>query len=576
MLYLRTIQSLRWQQVAYRLLRAAQRRSPRDVLKPGLAAEDRLPALAGALAANRPEAIEMHLAVADDVLAGRFSFLGRGEIFPDGAIPWTTRPVSHLWSYHLHYFDYAVSLAWAFRETGDARHALRFEALSSDWIRRTSHAGGDGWSPYATSVRLINWSRALLLFGEALGRAPRTLLVHSMHAQAAFLERRLEWHVLANHLQKNLTALATAGLVLAGTDAARWLSRGTRMLWDEVGEQVLDDGGHYERSPMYHALATADLLELIALLRASDVEVPPFVVDRVRAMVEALHVLGRPDGSLHLFNDSADGVAPSTLHLIRQGARAVGARAQPGDGVLSLPTTGYFGWTDVRTGERILLDCGDAGPAHQPGHAHCDMLSFELDLAGLRFVVDSGLSGYEGDPLREYVRSTRAHSTVSIDGEEQSELWATFRVGRRARPSAAVQRADGADYEFRGGCTPYRRQGTHYRTVLRRAGAWTITDRVVGASGSRLTSWLHIHPDWVLDASEGEFHARLGPQEVRVRPFGFDRVETIVGRGGAEAQGWFCPRFGARIAAPAIEATVLRNTGSEFGFEIQPSPGVRA
>ena len=44
-----------------------------------------------------------------------------------------------------------------------------------------------------------------------------------------------------------------------------WLSKGLNIIKNELSEQILDDGGHFERSPMYHALLLEDLLDLTNL-----------------------------------------------------------------------------------------------------------------------------------------------------------------------------------------------------------------------------------------------------------------------------------------------------------------------
>ena len=79
----------------------------------------------------------------------------------------------------------------------------------------------------------------------------------------------------------------------------------------------------------------------------------------------------------------------------------------------------------------LIFDCGPLGPDYQPGHGHCDVLSYELSLHGQRVVVDTGVSTYEPCAERLYERSTAAHNTLRVDGEEQAEVWASFRVGRR-------------------------------------------------------------------------------------------------------------------------------------------------
>ena len=53
-----------------------------------------------------------------------------------------------------------------------------------------------------------------------------------------------------------------------------------------------------------------------------------------------------------------------------------------------LPDTGYYGYR--QGGDSLIVDCGPVGPDYQPGHAHCDTLSYELHVGGVPIVVDSG------------------------------------------------------------------------------------------------------------------------------------------------------------------------------------------
>ena len=85
--------------------------------------------------------------------------------------------------------------------------------------------------------------------------------------------------------------------------------------------------------------------------------------------------------------------------------------------------------------------------------AIADFFSFELSLRGTRVVVDSGVSTYETGPMREYCRSTRAHNTVEIEGQDLVELWGAFRVGRRCRPREVEWKELEDGLSFRGGTT---------------------------------------------------------------------------------------------------------------------------
>jgi hypothetical protein len=567
LLYLHTLRHLRWEQLAYRPIRRAQRMLPVGAPRPGEPDPERVARLAAAVAGWGPGDAAERLRRAESVCGGTFEFLNHAETLP--ALDWRRRYVSHLWSYNLHYFDFAQDLAWAFRATGDPRFARRFEALAGSWIAGAAPGEGDGWEPYPVSLRLVNWTYALLLFGDGLRAGFRDELARSIRVQAAFLARRLELHILANHLQANFKALAVAGSLFADPAGRRWMRVGVRGLLAELREQVLPDGGHFERSPMYHAIVLLDYLECVSLMAAAGTPAPEWAVERIRRMVDAFGVLSRPGGPIHLFNDAAEGVAPSWERLDALASLVVGRPLAGRSGVLALPESGFYGFADPGSGDRIVVDCGDPRPRYQPGHAHCGLLGFELDLRGCPVVVDSGVNGYDGDPFREYVRSTRAHNTVMIGGLEQSEVWGTFRMARRARVlHASAEERDG-EFHFGGAYRPYHdRGGAHHRSIRRDAGGWIVTDRVERPLGAQLRGWLHLHPELSVAQEGSAFVARSPRLCVAVEPFGVDGATLRMGE-MEPVQGWHCPRFGRAVPAPVIETAIEKNHGAEFGFRIR-------
>jgi uncharacterized heparinase superfamily protein len=553
LLYLRTLRMLRPVQLAYLPVRRMQRTtSARPTLMdpvPPMAPNAALASTLGSWGAGDEPA---RMTTAAGVMAGRFEFLNHQELLQP--VDWAERRVSHLWNYHLHYFDYALDLAWMHRLTGRRDVVQTFLALTGSWIEQTRSGAGDGWEPYAISVRVVNWIRALLLFGEAIDRRDRERLQASLAAQLRWLERRLEYHLLANHLQKNYLALAMGGLYFRGPQAERWLANGVRGLWQELEEQVLPDGTHFERSPMYHAIALEDYLLIVGLLKASGRSVPGLVCRGLGHMTDALMVLSRESGGLHLFNDSANEVAPSRTWLLQLARSVIGHEPREMSGVAVLPDGGYYAFADTRRGDRIVIDCGEPGPRYQPGHAHCDLLSYELDLRGVAVVVDAGVSGYDGDRFREYVRSTRAHNTLSISGREQSELWGTFRLGRRGQPLEATSSTGDQGFQFAGGYTPYfDRRVVCRRRVECLTESWRITDRVDGAGGAKISSHIHLHPEFEIVQAGAELVLARSPRlTVSIEPFGVDRISVF--RGSMEPiQGWYCPEFGRQLPATTLE-----------------------
>src|SRR5690606_17828680 len=136
-------------------------------------------------------------------------------------------------------------------------------------------------------------------------------------------------------------------------------------------------------------------------------------------------------------------------------------------GVHHLSASGYV---RVTQGNLVaILDLAALGPDYIPGHAHADTLSFERSLGTERIIVNSGTSTYEPGLLRESQRATSAHSTVEIAGESSSDVWGSFRVGRRARVHGVRIDQTGQSYVITGSHDGYSRlpgRPIHTRTWI--------------------------------------------------------------------------------------------------------------
>ncbi len=357
----------------------------------------------------------------------RFRFLNE-EREVAGAGAWNDSSVAKLWLYNLHYFD-DLNAASA-----QAREEWHF-ALIRRWIDENSAAEGNGWEPFPTSLRIVNWVKWVLA-GNALPEEAS----YSLAVQVRFLEQSIETHLLGNHLLANARALVFAGLFFEGREADRWRAKGLALLGHEIPEQILKDGGHFERSPMYHCMILEDLLDLVNISRsyggsASAVcsGLVPLWEETARRMLSWLGAICHPDGEIALFNDAVFGVEPSPLELESYAQRLrLFSGVSPRDGVTHLLESGYvrFQKEDVVA----ILDVAPLGPDYLPGHGHADTLSFEMSLNGRRALVDTGTSRYDECSDRLFQRGTASHNTVVVDDADSSEVWGSFRVARRARP----------------------------------------------------------------------------------------------------------------------------------------------
>jgi uncharacterized heparinase superfamily protein len=541
-LYLRTIAHLRGRQIVYRGRNAV--RKLRNAYPCSIAANARHPVAWASVNPTFPF-VSRHWIDATEISKNSFRFLNRSMNCGE-RIEWDPRGENRLWRYNLHYFDYL--------HPGNPLDPATGIGLMRDWVEKNRPGAANAWDPYPTSLRLVNWIKYLSRINPAPSEAFSP--VQSAYLQAGRLERCLEYHLMGNHLFKNAKALVFCGVFFKGEDAERWLSRGTGILNNELDEQILADGGHFERSPMYHGMVLEDCLDLLnicankshpRLRKLSDL-----LRERLPSMMRFLFGMTHPDGRIALFNDAAFGVEVSPRHLAAYYSNLMEV-PPPGmpDSFRSFPDSGYFVMAP-RTGDRLIIDCGPIGPDYQPGHAHCDTLSFELSIKGRRVIVDSGCFQYEDGPIRQYNRGNSGHNAISIDGENQSEVWGAHRCAGRARPLYAGLERKNGDIFFKGAHDGYKRlkgSPVHHRRIHLSENVYVIRDILDGHGIHTVESRLHIHPGLSVDsASEGAV--------IRCRG---EFLATISSRHAIEkTYGWYCPEFGIQESCCVLKITLPR------------------
>jgi uncharacterized heparinase superfamily protein len=431
--------------------------------------------------------------LADD---GSFTFLNQqGRC--DSPAGWQDRTHGLLWTYNLHYFADLLS------DNAPVR-APQHVQLMERWRAENPAAEGVGWTPYPLSLRISNWIK----WHYWVGPLPDAL-VRSLAQQAAWLYRRCEYHHRGNHLFVNAKALCMAGMTIDTPDAQRWLIRGVSILRVEVPAQILGDGGHCERSPMYHALILEDILDLlnIALRLETDSarEIVSLLAPQVEPMLRWLAAMSHPDGEIAFFNDAAFGIAPtpSQLHCYARGILGPGASPTVDGGSTNLADTGFV---RMNQGDwSLIMDVGAVGAPEQPAHAHADSLSIEVSVGRHRVFINAGVSTYAAGPDRAYERGTAAHNCVEVDGIDSSEVWSSFRVARRAHvtvDSCELTPISGRVSASHDGYARLRGRPIVRREVRLSNDDLAIADSSSGG-GHIAISRLHLHPDVRAQVSTG-------------------------------------------------------------------------
>ncbi|MCD6274281.1 MAG: alginate lyase family protein [Deltaproteobacteria bacterium] len=401
---------------------------------------------------------------------------------------WNNPRWEKLWLYNLHYFDDLQAC------DAENKKVLHLDLIGK-WIEENPPGMGNGWEPYPASLRIVNWIKWALAWSGLPDKA-----LHSLAVQVRYLFKKPEVHLLGNHLLANAKALVFAGLFFDDNEVEFWLNKGLKILSNQLPEQILNDGGHFERSPMYHSIILEDLLDLINIADVYSGMIQEDCLEewreKSRKMLSALNKQCHPNGDIAFFNDTAISIAAS-LDEIKAYASRLGVfeDEELDRRVGCLPNTGYY--SVKRNNWFLIIDAAPVGPDYLPGHAHADTLSFELSMGRQRVLVNSGTSCYEVGRERLRQRQTAAHNTLLVDEQDSSEVWSGFRVARRARivkKEIKISHEKDMICATHNGFERLKSVGLHQRIWVFSDEELVISDSVVGSGTHCVCVFFHFYP----------------------------------------------------------------------------------
>jgi len=470
---------------------------------------------------------------------------------------WDMSELPKLWRYHQHYFEDLSAF-------GSHARSEWHVALILNWTKGNKPGLGTGWEPYPTSLRIVNWVK-----WQLSGHTLPHVCLQSLAVQTRWLAQKIEWHILGNHLFANAKALVFAGLFFEGLEAQRWLDEGLDLINQQIREQILPDGGNFERSPMYHTIFLEDILDLINLS-----ETYPGIVEKGQfyqwcttsiKMLNWLESMCHPDGEIAFFNDASIGIAPTPEEIKAYSSR-LGFFETNSENSSKYPVVTQFadsGYLRLSVKNAVaLLDVAPIGPDYLPGHAHADTLSFELSLFDERIFVNGGTSEYGNGVVRQIERGTASHNTVQVNDENSSEVWSSFRVARRAYPFGLKIEQDKESVSVSCSHDGYTRlpgQPVHNRKWVFSSGRLVVLDRIKGKFTSSIARF-HINPS-IQITNEHTFGVTL-----RLPNCG-NEVTVLVLKGMASIENsYYSPEFGVRLETKCL--VVRFDSAEDIAVEI--------
>lgn len=478
-LYFRTIRDLRPIQIRYRIFYAL-RKQWRNIFN------FKYKLLKSYAKKRQPLYLEPSLKTTDKYQGQSFTFLNLSKSFPD-TIDWNYAGHGKLWTYNLNYFEFLHQ-----------KNITKEEGLHliNNFIENIPSAK-DGLEPYPISLRVIHWIKFL-----SQHNIQDQNIDESLYAQFHILLDQLEYHILGNHLLENGFGLFFGAYYFQDENLYQ---KATEILKIELDEQILEDGAHFELSPMYHQLMLYRILDCINLIKNNaffSSDLLSFFQQKAQIMLGWLQEMTFKNGDIPLLNDSAFNINPSTLQLMDYADQLGVLRKN-----INLKESGYRKFSNQNY--EAIVDVGKVGPSYIPGHAHCDIFNIVVYIDKTPWIIDTGISTYNATSTRHLERSTISHNTVQINGKDQSEIWGSFRVARKASVVLEEDTLNTISATHDG----YSKMGIRHRREF------NFTDRnikiidSINAKDSKkhlAKAFLHFHPDQRVELKDQEIRTNLG------------------------------------------------------------------
>jgi hypothetical protein len=517
--------------------------------------------------------------------------------------------IKYLWEPNRHLE--LVTLAQAWRLTGEGRYAEGCRTLLDSWIAQCPYLMGPNWSSsLELALRLTNWSCAWhLLDGD------RSVLFESEEGKS-FKDRwlsavRQHCHFIAGHLSRYSSANnhllgELLGLMLGATtwscwpESARWRTRAAREFEDQALLQNGADGVNREQAIWYQH-EVADMMLLAGLTaRANGCELSDAFWKRLEAMLDFIascmdaggHVpaLGDADDALIVrFSPAADFrpyqslLASGSVLFARADFRhkagffddksrwLLGDEAAARFAALAPDSSGerlqrsfeaggyYILGSDFESPRevRLIVDAAPLGYLAIAAHGHADALSFVLSVAGRPLLIDPGTYAYHTQSRwREYFRGTSAHNTLRVDGTDQSVSGGSFLWTHHARTGCLAVELGSATERVVAEHDGYRRLAdpvVHRREVAyqRSTHLIRVTDHLRGSSAHQVEIFWHFAKECQVTLAEETVTARRD-SVVLVLRWPVPLTARLVRGSEDPPLGWISDRFDEKTPTPTL------------------------
>jgi hypothetical protein len=427
--------------------------------------------------------------------------------------------IKYLWELNRHL--HLITLAQAYHISKNRKYLDAIKSHLTSWFEQNPYLMGPNWaSSLELAIRLINWGITWELIGgedseifkDTDGKKLNKSWLDSIYQHVTFIHNYYSQFSSANnHLIGEAAGVYIATKFWPYWEAfEKWGKTAKHVLIKEARNQTYSDGVNKEQAISYQQFVL-DFFLITALIgkKAQD-EFPIEYWTSIEKMMEFIFSIMDVSGNVPMIGDADDGfvvrlsqeqdfcpykslLASGAFLFNRSDFRKkagkvddktrflLGHLAEKYDDVDAVVSTkakkqfpegGYYilGFDAQTDNElQVVVDSGPLGYLSIAAHGHADALSFTLFYGGKEFLIDPGTYSYHANKeWRNYFRSTAAHNTLRVDGQDQSVMTGNFMWSEKAEVCLDKFLSTSKEDIFQGSHNGYSRLSDpvrHVRTI---------------------------------------------------------------------------------------------------------------
>ena len=441
----------------------------------------------------------------------------------------------------------SLILLWSLQQNNDVIRNLAGNLAKREllrWIENNPFLRGPHYmSAMECGLRIPVLCYCLKHCGSLTNKQRESILL-ALYQHTWWINKRLSLYgSLGNHTICECIGLLFAGAVYRKKNEGKlWFRRSLSLLTDELKHQILEDGGPAEQSLNYHRFVLDLYWLAFNFIQRNSLFNCEMWTEKLELGERFLAAFETSPGRYPTIGDSDDGHAVAAGVEIK---RLFAVKAQPG--AIVFEDSGY---TVIRSPSEVVFTF-DHGPLGMPplyNHGHADALSITLSKQGKQILVDPGTFRYNGaGKFRKYLKGTRAHNTITVDGKDQAIQETSF-IWRHPFNSRLIQFIDNghrlkiiADHD---GYSRIKEPVRHQRTILYTDEAnFIIEDRFFGRGSHSFEINYHLHSK--SEASRDNTWWQIKRQELTIYVKLLGDIDFDFVFGSTEPSlGWYSPEYG--------------------------------